>query len=774
MYQLGLVRMKKRIIGIFICVLLIAPILSYAVVSSTDNWSMFHHDQLHTGYSSSAAPTTNNVLWSFSTNDDVYSSPTIIDGKLYIGSDDQKIYCLDAEDGHELWNSSVGGEVWESSPAVANDMVFIGGGNTFYCFNAENGSTIWSYQTGGSIRSSPVVVNDRVYVGSWDRKVYCFDADTSDGEDEGYDDLLEPPIVNYDLIWIFETGNLVDCSPAVYDNKVFIGSNDKKIYCLNAINGSEIWNFATGGNVFSSPAIANDKVYVGSYDHKLYCIDVTTGLENWSFTTGDRVASSPAIHDGKVYVGSNDGNVYCLDALTGESSWDSPLETGGNVFSSPAIADNKVYIGSGDNKIYCLYANNGTEIWNYATGASVDSSPAVYDGKVYIGSLDNTVYCFGEVLDTNQPPAQPAQPIGPTEGEVGIEYTFATTTTDPDGDQIYYWFDWGDNINSGWISTSTANHTWTEEGDYEMKVKAKDIHEAESSWSDPLTIHIVTNISEEPGEQQYGWIFGIVSDTEPLEGVSVCVILSNGVSSKCKITDENGRYAISISPGTYTIEASKEGYETSTKYSIEVKNRQAIEVNFILQEIPDYEPEISQDVSEQFIEAKITAEIMNNKVGGKIEVADVADDYNIITYNDELNIEIEPVTRSGKIVTFKVGADESTPSQVIVVLIKDLLDEISVEFDGEQISETSDLYTFFSPDNQDTEYIMVSTANSSYVLIHISNFSEHTITISSVLEGLYGITAAVLYFAFFALAGTLFTITVFVVLYTFIHSKKRK
>ena len=228
MYQLGLVRMKKRIIGIFICVLLIAPILSYAVVSSTDNWSMFHHDQLHTGYSSSAAPTTNNVLWSFSTNDDVYSSPTIIDGKLYIGSDDQKIYCLDAEDGHELWNSSVGGEVWESSPAVANDMVFIGGGNTFYCFNAENGSTIWSYQTGGSIRSSPVVVNDRVYVGSWDRKVYCFDADTSDGEDEGYDDLLEPPIVNYDLIWIFETGNLVDCSPAVYDNKVFIGSNDKK------------------------------------------------------------------------------------------------------------------------------------------------------------------------------------------------------------------------------------------------------------------------------------------------------------------------------------------------------------------------------------------------------------------------------------------------------------------------------------------------------------------------------------------------------------------
>ena len=160
MYQSRMVRRKmkftlclkaksvinKKLVGILICMLFVIPLLSSSVISSTDNWSMFHHDTLHTGYSSSTAPTTSNVLWTFSTNDNVFSSPTIVDGKLYIGSDDRKIYCVDAEDGHELWNSSVGGEVWESSPAVANGMVFIGGGNKFYCFNEENGSTIWSYQ----------------------------------------------------------------------------------------------------------------------------------------------------------------------------------------------------------------------------------------------------------------------------------------------------------------------------------------------------------------------------------------------------------------------------------------------------------------------------------------------------------------------------------------------------------------------------------------------------------------------------------------------------
>ena len=29
---------------------------------------------------------------------------------------------------------------------------------------------------------------------------------------------------------------------------------------------------------------------------------------------------------------------------------------------------------------------------------------------------------------------------------------------------------------------------WDEKGDYEIKVKAKDVHGAESEWSDPLTV----------------------------------------------------------------------------------------------------------------------------------------------------------------------------------------------------------------------------------------------------------------------------------------------
>jgi len=123
-----------------------------------------------------------------------------------------------------------------------------------------------------------------------------------------------------------------------------------------------LWNYTTDGNVFSSPAVADGKVYVGSYDYRVYCLNATTGVQIWNYTTGNNVQSSPIVADGKVYVGSDDHRVYCLNATTGAHIWDYPAN--GNVRSSPAVADGKVYVGSGDDRVYCLNASTGVHIWN--------------------------------------------------------------------------------------------------------------------------------------------------------------------------------------------------------------------------------------------------------------------------------------------------------------------------------------------------------------------------------------------------------------------------
>ena len=107
-------------------------------------------------------------------------------------------------------------------------------------------------------------------------------------------------------------------------------------------------------------------------------------------------------------------------------------------------------------------------------------------------------------VSTSNPPAQPTKPIGNTLGVWNKEYTYTSSTTDPDGDDIYYLFDWDDGTTSGWLGpfssgqTGTASHSWTDLGTYYIKVKAQDVNGAGSPWSDPLTVVITDNIPPNP------------------------------------------------------------------------------------------------------------------------------------------------------------------------------------------------------------------------------------------------------------------------------------
>jgi len=107
--------------------------------------------------------------------------------------------------------------------------------------------------------------------------------------------------------------------------------------------------------------------------------------------------------------------------------------------------------------------------------------------------------CGSEIsLDVgNLPPEDPQKPSGESEGVTKVEYTFSSSTTDPEGEQILYLFDWGDNTTSEWLGpynsgyTVNSVHAWDDQGDYEIRVKAKDINGSESGWSDPHSIHIL-------------------------------------------------------------------------------------------------------------------------------------------------------------------------------------------------------------------------------------------------------------------------------------------
>lgn len=107
---------------------------------------------------------------------------------------------------------------------------------------------------------------------------------------------------------------------------------------------------------------------------------------------------------------------------------------------------------------------------------------------------------FAQACLIGKPPETPDAPDGSTQGLEGEELTFSASTTDPDGDQICYKFDWDDGTYSDWLGplnsgeTIEASNIWEEEGLYEVRVKAKDVNNRVSDWSEPLEVTILENL----------------------------------------------------------------------------------------------------------------------------------------------------------------------------------------------------------------------------------------------------------------------------------------
>ena len=98
------------------------------------------------------------------------------------------------------------------------------------------------------------------------------------------------------------------------------------------------------------------------------------------------------------------------------------------------------------------------------------------------------------IASQSEAPDKPAKPEGESNGKINTQYTYSSSATDPEGEEVLYLFDWGDDEYSGWLGpfesgeVCEAQHSWSAKGDYEIRVKAKDEHGVQSEWSDPLSV----------------------------------------------------------------------------------------------------------------------------------------------------------------------------------------------------------------------------------------------------------------------------------------------
>ena len=120
------------------------------------------------------------LIWRTPVDNEVYSSPSYHDGKLFFGtgqyshSEPGSVYCLRESDGSEVWSfqNDVG---FLSSPLIADGKLFIGSiGDCVFVFNEDDGADVWSYEGPHAFGSSPTLYKGRIVIGCCNGMVYCF------------------------------------------------------------------------------------------------------------------------------------------------------------------------------------------------------------------------------------------------------------------------------------------------------------------------------------------------------------------------------------------------------------------------------------------------------------------------------------------------------------------------------------------------------------------------------------------------------------------------
>jgi hypothetical protein len=145
--------------------------------------------------------------------------------------------------------------------------------------------------------------------------------------------------------------------------------------------------------------------------------------------------------------------------------------------------NSQVFLDVMDNATFEVLVEIPNDAINWTINSIIVNASSITDSSWYDTNMITVIVNSSE---NNSPPFAP-EIEGPNAGKIKEVYDYNFTASDPNGDNMTYYVEWGDgDINEGSIESGdkfTLTHSWNVTGDYTIKAKAKDVFGAESEWS---------------------------------------------------------------------------------------------------------------------------------------------------------------------------------------------------------------------------------------------------------------------------------------------------
>ena len=274
----------------------------------------------------------------------------------HVPTTNPRAMALNKATGLILWSFvEPSGYGWVGSPAVNGDYVyFTTYGAGVYALNRTDGSTLWHRQDIGQIVCSVAYHDGVVFVSAANSTSAQYALNATTGQ----------------TIWQVAYGVSWDTSPVVYNGLIIqvtrvLSTNSWSTYILDESTGHTIRKFE-GRGAPSTPLVHDDKIFIPSNDRRLWAYSLTTGAELWHTTElhdghpQEYSYSSPAISDGEIYYQSLSGVFYMINETTGTIGWSCQLD--GYGYGSPSLGNEYAYI-TNDSGLYAFQVNTSTTDW---------------------------------------------------------------------------------------------------------------------------------------------------------------------------------------------------------------------------------------------------------------------------------------------------------------------------------------------------------------------------------------------------------------------------
>jgi len=243
------------------------------------------------------------TTWTLALNNALSAAPAFDGQRGFFPLEGDQLAAYDLVAGRRVWIAPVQTTV---EPVVSNGLVLVFESESLVALNIEDGAVVWRTPHTDTLAVPPSLTSEWLVTA------------TASG------DVVARRPRDGAVVWRQPLKAPAHARPVIAGGRIFVPTSDAAVVALDARTGARLWDRKLGKNGNDILA-AGDRLYLGSEDRYFYCLNAGTGVVEWRWVTGANVIGRPVVDEQTVYFVSLDNVLRALNVSSGVQRWKSGL-----------------------------------------------------------------------------------------------------------------------------------------------------------------------------------------------------------------------------------------------------------------------------------------------------------------------------------------------------------------------------------------------------------------------------------------------------------------